>query len=123
MEGETVNAGYSTWLKGNSLLMMYRVVQIAWNLVSDIPTWNLDSVPCGTHCLESGLGHIVLLALFPCCLGLLGKGGWILCVLYNVMDKEDVTHDGAPVGCTFLTDIVSSFGASTNPDSGILLFL
>ena len=47
----------------------------------------------------------------------------MFCVLYNAMRKEDVIHDGAPDGCTFLVDIVSSFGGSTNPDSGILLCL
>ena len=47
----------------------------------------------------------------------------MLCVLCNAMRKEDVIHDDDPAGCTFLVDIVSSFGTSTNPDSGILLFL
>ena len=39
----------------------------------------------------------------------------------NAMYIDQVIHDGAPVVRFFLVDFTESFGASTNPDGGILL--
>ena len=45
----------------------------------------------------------------------------MFCVICNAIRKDVVIHDDDPAGCSVLVDIVSSFGASTNPDSGILV--
>jgi hypothetical protein len=56
--------------------MMYHVVQIVWNLASDIPV-SLK---------------IVFLTLLTYFLDLLDKDGWMFGVLSNVMHKEEVIH-------------------------------
>ena len=55
------NSGHSTWLKGNSLLMMYHEVQIDWNLDSDMTA----SRACVSYSSRAFFSY--LLMLVGCC--------------------------------------------------------